>query len=48
MVLTGHWEGPIPSIVMNEIKQLETWILMLLSSPVPVPGKTKLVLEVSF
>ncbi|CAD5214298.1 unnamed protein product [Bursaphelenchus okinawaensis] len=46
MVLTGHWTGPIPQIVMQEVKQIETWILLLLSSPVPVPGKTKLVLEI--
>ncbi|KAI6241548.1 MAP kinase-activating death domain-containing protein [Aphelenchoides fujianensis] len=45
-VITGYWTGPIPQPVMQEIRQLETWILMILSSPVPVPGKTKLVLEV--
>ncbi|KAI6187935.1 MAP kinase-activating death domain-containing protein [Aphelenchoides besseyi] len=45
-VITGHWSGPIPQLVMQEIRQLETWILMILSSPIPVPGKTKLVLEV--
>lgn len=44
----GHWvKGPIPLVVMDEIRQIETWILMLLSSPVPVPGKTKVVIEVS-
>lgn len=47
-VLMGHWvKGPIPLVVMDEIRQIETWILMLLSSPVPVPGKTKVVIEVS-
>uniref|UniRef100_A0A7E4W4U7 MAP kinase-activating death domain protein n=1 Tax=Panagrellus redivivus TaxID=6233 RepID=A0A7E4W4U7_PANRE len=45
-VLTGHWTGDIPTPVMQEIREIETWILMLLSSPVPVPGKTKVVLEV--
>lgn len=45
-VLIGHWDGDIPDTVMEEIRQIETWILMLLSSPVPVPGKTKVVLEV--
>ena len=45
-MLTGHWNDPIPPDVMNEIKQIETWILMFLSSPVPVPGKTKVQLEV--
>lgn len=46
-VLTGHWKESIPPDCMREIKELETWILMLLSSPVPVPGKTKVQLEVS-
>ncbi|WKY14190.1 hypothetical protein Q1695_000048 [Nippostrongylus brasiliensis] len=45
-VLTGHWHEVIPSEVMREIKEIETWILTLLSSPVPVPGKTKVQLEV--
>uniref|UniRef100_A0A1I7Z584 MAP kinase-activating death domain protein n=1 Tax=Steinernema glaseri TaxID=37863 RepID=A0A1I7Z584_9BILA len=45
-VLIGRWTDPIPEKVMIEIRQLETWILMLLSSPVPVPGKTKVQLDV--
>uniref|UniRef100_A0A915A4M9 MAP kinase-activating death domain protein n=1 Tax=Parascaris univalens TaxID=6257 RepID=A0A915A4M9_PARUN len=45
-VLTGHWTEAIPPNVMREIRELETWILMLLSAPVPVPGKTKVQLEV--
>ncbi|KAK6759878.1 hypothetical protein RB195_021445 [Necator americanus] len=45
-VLTGHWQDTIPPEAMREIKEIETWILMLLSSPVPVPGKTKVQLEV--
>ncbi|KAL3072106.1 hypothetical protein niasHS_016281 [Heterodera schachtii] len=46
--LTGHWpQGiAIPNSVMQELRQLETWLFALLSSPVPVPGKTKLLLEV--
>ncbi|KJH48733.1 DENN domain protein [Dictyocaulus viviparus] len=44
-VLTGHWHDTIPPEAMREIKEIETWILMLLSSPVPVPGKTKVELE---
>ncbi|TMS37002.1 hypothetical protein L596_004034 [Steinernema carpocapsae] len=46
LVLIGRWTDPIPEKVMNEIRQLETWILMLMSSPVPVPGKTKVQLDV--
>ena len=30
-----------PSAVMYDVRQLETWILRLLSAPVPVPGKTR-------
>uniref|UniRef100_A0A915DLY4 UDENN domain-containing protein n=1 Tax=Ditylenchus dipsaci TaxID=166011 RepID=A0A915DLY4_9BILA len=46
-VLMGHWaKGPVPGSVMEEIRQIETWILLVLSSPVPVPGKTKVVVEI--
>ncbi|ULT79446.1 hypothetical protein L3Y34_010217 [Caenorhabditis briggsae] len=45
-ILTGHYNDPIVPEVMKEIKEVETWILMLLSSPVPVPGKTKVQIEV--
>ncbi|CAJ0938342.1 unnamed protein product, partial [Mesorhabditis belari] len=45
-VLTGSWHDTIPVEVMKEIKQIETWILMLLSSPVPVPARTKVQLEI--
>ncbi|CCD62711.1 MAP kinase-activating death domain protein [Caenorhabditis elegans] len=45
-ILTGHYNEPIVPEVMKEIKEIETWILMLLSSPVPVPGKTKVQIEV--
>jgi hypothetical protein len=31
---------------MQEVKQLEIWLFTMLSSPVPIPGKTKLLLEV--
>ena len=30
-----------PSLVMHEVREIETWILRLLSAPVPVPGKTR-------
>uniref|UniRef100_A0A915PNB8 MAP kinase-activating death domain protein n=1 Tax=Setaria digitata TaxID=48799 RepID=A0A915PNB8_9BILA len=45
-ILTGCWTEPIPPRVMQDIRELETWILMLLSAPVSVPGKTKVLLEV--
>jgi len=30
-----------PSAVMHDVRELETWILRLLSAPVSVPGKTR-------
>jgi len=27
--------------IINDVRELETWMLKLLSAPVPVPGKTK-------
>ena len=30
-----------PSFVMHEVREIDTWILRLLSAPVPVPGKTR-------
>ncbi|XP_049825557.1 MAP kinase-activating death domain protein isoform X1 [Aethina tumida] len=45
-VLTGHSGDGASSIVLHDVKEIETWILRLLSSPVPIPGKTKIELEV--
>ncbi|CAG9838074.1 unnamed protein product [Diabrotica balteata] len=45
-VLTGHATDTTSSIVIHDVKEIETWILKLLSSPVPIPGKTKVELEV--
>ncbi|MCP9265477.1 MAP kinase-activating death domain protein [Dirofilaria immitis] len=33
-ILTGCWAETIPARVMQDIRELETWILMLLSAPV--------------
>ncbi|XP_064633994.1 MAP kinase-activating death domain protein-like isoform X3 [Lineus longissimus] len=35
-----------PSLVLHEVREIETWILRLLSAPVPVPGKTRVELNV--
>lgn len=35
----------ISSLVACEIREIETWILRLLSAPVPIPGKTKLIVN---
>jgi hypothetical protein len=37
----------ISSLVACEIREIETWILRLLSAPVPLPGKTKLIVSIS-
>ena len=45
-VLTGlSFEGA-SSIVLHDIKEIETWILRLLSAPVPVPSKTRVEVEI--
>lgn len=45
-VLTGHASEATPSIVLHDVREIETWILRLLSTPVPVPGSTRV--EVSW
>ncbi|VEN60553.1 unnamed protein product [Callosobruchus maculatus] len=40
-VLTNHATETTSSIVTHDVKEIETWILKLLSAPVPIPGKTK-------
>lgn len=40
-VLTGQATDATPSIVLHDVKEIETWILRLLSAPVPVPGSTR-------
>ncbi|XP_033095553.1 MAP kinase-activating death domain protein-like isoform X4 [Anneissia japonica] len=44
-VLTGIC-NEIPAMVRHDIREIETWILRLLSAPVPVPGKTRVELDV--
>ncbi|XP_072941897.1 MAP kinase-activating death domain protein [Epargyreus clarus] len=45
-VLTGQAYDNTPTIVLHDVKEIETWILRLLSAPVPVPGNTRVELEV--
>lgn len=40
-VLTGQASDGASSIVLHDVKEIETWILKLLSAPVPIPGKTR-------
>jgi hypothetical protein len=35
----------ISTLIACEIREIETWILRLLSAPVSVPGKTKLIVS---
>ncbi|XP_076450770.1 MAP kinase-activating death domain protein-like [Babylonia areolata] len=45
-VLTGQTSDNISTLVMHEVREIETWILRLLSAPVPVPGKTRVEVNV--
>ncbi|XP_075211719.1 rab3 GDP-GTP exchange factor [Lycorma delicatula] len=45
-VLTGRVFEGTPSVVVHDVREIETWILRLLSAPVPVPGKTRVEVEV--
>ncbi|XP_065159593.1 MAP kinase-activating death domain protein isoform X6 [Atheta coriaria] len=45
-ILTGQATEATPSIVLHDVREIETWILRLLSAPVPIPGKTKVSMEI--
>ncbi|XP_033216295.1 MAP kinase-activating death domain protein [Belonocnema kinseyi] len=45
-VLTGMSFEGASSIVLHDIREIETWILRLLSAPVPVPSKTRVEVEI--
>ncbi|XP_018319964.1 MAP kinase-activating death domain protein isoform X2 [Agrilus planipennis] len=45
-VLTGQATDTTPSIILHDVREIETWILRLLSAPVPIPGKTKVEVEI--
>ncbi|PSN33006.1 MAP kinase-activating death domain protein, partial [Blattella germanica] len=45
-ILTGRAYEGTPSIVLHDVREIETWILRLLSAPVPVPGKTRVEVEI--
>ena len=44
-VLTGQAYESISSLVAREVREIETWILRLLSAPVSIPGKTKVLVR---
>ena len=45
-VLTGQACECTSSIVACEVREIETWILRLLSAPVSIPGKTKILVRI--
>ena len=44
-VLTGQTSECTSSLVGEEVREIETWILRLLSAPVSIPGKTKILVS---
>lgn len=44
-LLSGQSTDHTPSIVLHDVKEIETWILRLLSAPVPIPGSTRIECE---
>ncbi|GFU78459.1 hypothetical protein TNCV_2300711 [Trichonephila clavipes] len=44
--LTGRLSENTPPSVLHGIRELEMWMLRLLSAPVPVPGKTRVEVEI--
>jgi hypothetical protein len=45
-VLSGQALEGASSIVLHDVREIETWILRLLSAPVPVPSKTRVEVEI--
>jgi hypothetical protein len=44
-VLTGQTIECTSNLVGHEVREIETWILRLLSAPVSIPGKTKILVK---
>jgi hypothetical protein len=44
-VLTGQLSECTSNLVAHEVKEIETWMLRLLSAPVSIPGKTKILVR---
>lgn len=45
-VITGQVYENISTIIVHDVREIETWILKLLSAPVPVPTKTRVEVEI--
>ena len=45
-VMTGEGADTASSFLLHDVREIETWILRLLSAPVPIPGHTRLELEI--
>ena len=44
-LLSGANCGNASGVVQHDLREIESWILSLISCPVPGPGKTKVTLE---
>ncbi|XP_064482372.1 MAP kinase-activating death domain protein-like [Ornithodoros turicata] len=45
-VLMGRVTENLSSMVLDQVREIETWMLKLLSCPVPVPGKTRVEVDI--
>ncbi|KFB40134.1 map-kinase activating death domain protein (madd)/denn/aex-3(c.elegans) [Anopheles sinensis] len=45
-VLTNQASEATSAVVLHDVQEIETWILRLLSAPVPVPGSTRVEVDV--
>ncbi|XP_053663082.1 MAP kinase-activating death domain protein [Anopheles marshallii] len=45
-VLTNQASESTSSVILHDVQEIETWILRLLSAPVPVPGSTRVEVDV--
>uniref|UniRef100_A0A182NAC6 MAP kinase-activating death domain protein n=1 Tax=Anopheles dirus TaxID=7168 RepID=A0A182NAC6_9DIPT len=45
-VLTNQASESTSAVILHDVQEIETWILRLLSAPVPVPGSTRVEVDV--
>ncbi|XP_034939632.1 MAP kinase-activating death domain protein isoform X2 [Chelonus insularis] len=45
-LLTSHGAQGTSSLVLHDVREIETWILRLLSAPVPIPNKTRVEVDI--
>nr|XP_042894648.1 MAP kinase-activating death domain protein isoform X3 [Parasteatoda tepidariorum] len=44
--ITGRKTDNLPPVILHGMRELEMWMLRLLSAPVPIPGKTRVEVEI--